>query len=214
MVGRLRRRGGFKLDTLGNSLQKLNLIGTVVSWLWRCFTWPALPLTAGGILDKQHQEVASKRQKKHFWKNYVGIWSTCFPDSSAPKRNTDYFSSKAISNWGKIPKTKNYTAVMLGQKGLCYSNTCVIRISHCFSFSTWIWRLSVTLQPEKEWKKGGIFHRNTVSSVGSSWEPSKLGPAIPLTTICCRESALQVYKGKIQLLWEPFLDGCRSKTCF
>lgn len=64
-------------------------------------------LTAGEVLDKQHQEAASKRQKKHSWKNYAGISSTCILDSSAPKRNTDYFSSKAISNWGNIPKIKN-----------------------------------------------------------------------------------------------------------
>ena len=73
VVGGQRRRVGFKLHTLGNSLQKLSLIGTAASWTWRHFKWPALPLTAGGVLDKQHQEVASKRQKKHPWKNYVGI---------------------------------------------------------------------------------------------------------------------------------------------
>lgn len=64
---------GFKLHTLGNSLQKLILTGTAASWTWRLFKWPTLPLTAGGVLDKQHQEVASKRQKKHTWKNCVGI---------------------------------------------------------------------------------------------------------------------------------------------
>lgn len=65
MVGGQRRRVGFKLHTLGNSLQKLSLVGTAASWTWRHFKWPALPLTAGVVLNKQHQEVASKRQKKH-----------------------------------------------------------------------------------------------------------------------------------------------------
>lgn len=118
LIGRLRRRGGFKLHTLGNSLQKLRLTGTAASWMWRCFTWPALPLTAGGVLDKQHQEAASKTQKKHSWKNYVGIWSTCFPDSSTPKRNTDYFSSKVISSWGKIPNIKKLHSSYAWSKGL------------------------------------------------------------------------------------------------
>lgn len=164
VVGGQRSRVGFKLRTLVcNSLQKLILIGTAASWTWRLFKWPALPLTAGGVLDKQHQEVASKRQKKHTWKNCVWIWSKCFPDSSAPKRHADHFSSKAISSWGNIPKTKKYTAEIVGQKDLRYSKskiTWVKHITHCFTFNTQIWRPSVRLQPEKAAKNGRKEGRN------------------------------------------------------
>lgn len=61
VVGVQRRRVGFKIHTLGKSLQKLSLIGTAASQTQRSFRWPALPSTAGGVLDKHHQEVASKR---------------------------------------------------------------------------------------------------------------------------------------------------------
>lgn len=107
VVGGQGRRVGIKLHTLGNSLQKLNLIGTAASWTWGHFKWPELPLTAGGVLYKQHQEIARKRQKKHTWKNCAGTWSKCLPDSSAPRRHADHFRSKAISSWRKPPKTKN-----------------------------------------------------------------------------------------------------------
>lgn len=65
VVGGQGRRINFELHTLGNSLQKLNLTGMAASWTKRHFKLPEPPLTAGGVLDKQHQELASKRQKKH-----------------------------------------------------------------------------------------------------------------------------------------------------
>lgn len=58
-------RINFELHTFGNSLQKLNLTGTAASWMQRHFKLPEPPLTAGGALDKQHQELAIKREKKH-----------------------------------------------------------------------------------------------------------------------------------------------------
>lgn len=105
----------------------------------------------------------------------------------------------------KIPKIKNYTAVMLLVKRAWATLIiiCVIHNSHCFSFSTWMWWIRVKLQPEKEWNKGKEGYPTEI--LLPMWAPpgSTLTWVLPShSALCAAEWAVQVCKDQIQLLWE------------